>query len=75
MTFQTEFNVDDVVVFTGQSEEQRRWGNNDDATESLIVGKEYIVESVVRYSQHAKLKLRNKSGRFNSVCFDLVGVI
>ena len=75
MTFQTEFNVDDVVVFTGQSEEQRRWGNNDDANEFLIVGKEYVVESVVRYSQHTKLKLRNKNGRFNSVCFDLVGVL
>ena len=75
MKYTTEFNVDDVVVFNGQTEEQRRWGGNDDANEFLIVGKEYIVESVVRHTWHTKLKLRNKNGRFNSVCFDLVGVI
>ena len=71
----THFQPDDIVVFKGQTEEQRRWGNNDDANEFLIVGKEYIVDSVVIYSQHSKLKLRNKNGRFNSVCFELVGVI
>ena len=71
----TRFQPDDVVVFTGQTDAQRRWGGNDDANEFLIVGREYIVESVVTYSQHTKLKLRNKNGRFNSVCFDLVGVI
>jgi len=71
----THFQPDDVVVFKGQSDAQRRWGNNDDANEFLIIGREYIVESVVIYSQHTKLKLRNKNGRFNSVCFDLVGVI
>ena len=71
----THIQPDDIVVFTGQSEAQRRWGGNDDANEFLIVGKEYVVESVVIYSQHTKLKLRNKNGRFNSVCFDLVGVL
>ena len=71
----THFQPDDIVVFTGQSEAQRRWGGNDDANEFLIVGKEYVVESVVIHSQHTKLKLRNKNGRFNSVCFDLVGVL
>ena len=71
----THFQPDDIVVFTGQSEAQRRWGGNDDANEFLIVGKEYVVESVVIHSQHTKLKLRNKNGRFNSVCFNLVGVI
>ena len=71
----TYFMPDDVVVFTGQTKEQQNWGGNDDANEFLIVGREYVVESVVRHSQHTKLKLRNKNGRFNSVCFDLVGVI
>ena len=71
----THFQPDDIVVFTGQSEAQRRWGGNEDANKFLIVGKEYVVESVVIYSQHTKLKLRNKNGRFNSVCFDLVGVL
>ena len=71
----THFQPDDIVVFTGQSEAQRRWGGNDDANEFLIVGKEYVVESVDVRSQHTKLKLRNKNGRFNSVCFDLVGVL
>ena len=60
-----------VVEYIGCSQEQIRWGNNDDPTLSLIVGKEYIIEKVNVHSQHTKIKLYNKVGWFNSVCFKL----
>jgi len=59
----------DIVEYVGCSIEQIRWGNNDDPRSILIVGKEYIVEQVDIHSQHTKVKLRHKSGWFNSVCF------
>ena len=60
----------DVVEYIGCSKEQIRWGNNDDPDQSfLIVGREYIVDGVEVRSQHTKLTVLNKSGRFNSVCF------
>jgi len=68
----TKFIPGDRVVFRGQSDEQRRWGNNSDAS-FLIVGKIYIVDQVEVHSHHTKLKLRNKQGMFNSVCFGLAG--
>ena len=60
-----------VVEYTGCSKEQIRWGNNDDPTLSLVVGKEYTIEKVDVHSQHTKIKLYNKVGWFNSVCFKL----
>ena len=60
-----------VVEYTGCSQEQIRWGNNDDPTLSLVVGKEYTIEKVDVRSQHTKIKLYNKVGWFNSVCFEL----
>jgi len=60
-----------VVEYTGCSQEQIRWGNNDDPTLSLVVGKEYTIEKVDVHSQHTKIKLYNKVGWFNSVCFKL----
>ena len=60
-----------IVEYTGCSQEQIRWGNNDDPTLSLVVGKEYTVEKVDVHSQHTKIKLYNKIGWFNSVCFKL----
>ena len=59
----------DTVQYIGCSDEQVRWGNNDDPRSYLIVGKEYIVEEVDVHSQHTKIKLYNKVGWFNSVCF------
>jgi len=60
----------DTVEYIGCSKEQINWGGNDDPSQSfLIVGHEYIVESVKVYSQHTKITVLNKSGRFNSVCF------
>ena len=61
----------DIVQYIGCSDEQVRWGNNNDPRSYLIVGKEYIVEKVDVHSQHTKIKLYNKVGWFNSVCFEI----
>ena len=61
----------DIVEYLGCSEEQIRWGNNDDPRSFLIVGKEYTIEKVDVHSQHTKIKLYNKMGWFNSVCFEV----
>ena len=60
-----------VVEYIGCSQEQIKWGNNDDPTSYLIVGEEYLIEKVNVHSQHTKIKLYNKMGWFNSVCFKL----
>jgi hypothetical protein len=60
-----------VVEYTGCSEEQIKWGSNDDPTLCLTVGEEYLIEKVDVHSQHTKIKLYNKIGWFNSVCFKL----
>jgi len=62
----------DTVEYLGCSDEQVRWGNNDDPRSFLIVGKEYVIEKVDVHRQHTKIKLYNKMGWFNSVCFRLV---
>ena len=61
----------DTVEYIGCSLEQINWGNNDDLRSSLIIGKEYIIEKVDVHSQHTKIKLYNKMGWFNSVCFEV----
>jgi hypothetical protein len=70
--YQTSFKPGDIVVFNGQTKEQKNWGGNDDANSYLILGREYEVETVVTHSWHTKLILRYVSGRFNSACFGLV---
>ena len=59
----------DTVEYIGCSKEQVKWGNNDDPRSCLILGKEYIIEKVDVHKQHTKIKLYNKMGWFNSVCF------
>ena len=61
----------DVVEYIGCSQEQINWGNNDDPRSFLIVGKEYTIEKVDVHSQHTKIRLYNKVGWFNSVCFQV----
>tara|TARA_Y100000004_G_scaffold183043_1_gene230412 strand:- start:75 stop:500 length:426 start_codon:yes stop_codon:yes gene_type:complete len=61
----------DIVEYLGCSQEQINWGNNDDPRSFLIVGKEYTIEKVDVHSQHTKIKLYNKMGWFNSVCFEV----
>lgn len=60
--------VGDVVEYIGCSKEQIRWGNNDTPS-MLIVGREYFVSYVEVHSQHTKISIQNKQGKFNSVCF------
>ena len=75
-SYTPQFKPGDVVEFTGQTIEQKRWGNNDDAYASdLIVGRHYIVDGVFPHHWHTKLSLRQTTGSFNSVCFALVGEI
>jgi hypothetical protein len=61
----------DIVEYLGCSQEQINWGNNDDPRSFLIVGREYTIEKVDVHSQHTKVKLYNKMGWFNSVCFEV----
>lgn len=73
MSYSPEFREGDTVVFRGETEAQRRWGGNDDGQSLLIVGRTYVVEKVETHSWHTKLHLAHVRGRFNSVCFGLVG--
>lgn len=59
----------DIVEYIGCSDEQVRWGRNDDPRAFLIIGRHYTIEKVQVYSQHTKVKLEHKEGMFNSVCF------
>lgn len=58
----------DWVTFCGCTEEQSRWGNNDEP-DMLEVGKAYEIEKVESHAWHTKLKLVDIDGKFNSVCF------
>jgi len=65
-------NIGDTVRYIGCTNEQVNWGSNDDPRSFLIIGREYIVENVEVHSSHTKVSLRNKWGKFNSVCFEVV---
>lgn len=65
-----DLNVGDSVKFTGCTIEQINWGSNDDPTNVLNVGNQYIIEQVEIHSQHTKIKLKNINGKYNSVCFE-----
>lgn len=65
-----DMRIGDKVVFTGCSEEQKKWGGNDDPKGKLVVGEEYIVSAVERHTWHTKISLEGVAGWFNSVCFD-----
>lgn len=62
--------VGDNVKFLGCSKEQIQWGNNDDPTGILVIGKTYTISKIEVHSQHTKISLEGIVGRFNSVCFD-----
>ena len=64
--------VGDLVEYLGCSKEQIQWGNNDDPRSFLIIGQYYTIEEVSVHSQHTKVKLSNKLGMFNSVCFRVI---
>lgn len=66
------FKVGDQVKYLGHTEEQVRWGSNDNPKGLLFEGDVYYVERVEIHSWHTKLYLRGVYGKFNSVCFEKV---
>jgi len=63
------FRHGDKVIYLGCTQEQIRWGGNDDPSKILIEGAVYYVEKIEVHSSHTKLTLRGVYGKFNSVCF------
>lgn len=63
----------DVVEYVGASDEQVRWGGNDDPRPLLSLGAHYRVSDVEVHSWHTKVTLDRVQGRFNSVHFRPVG--
>lgn len=66
------FKFGDRVKYIGSTEDQVRWGNNDNPKGILIEGDTYYVERVEIHSQHTKLYLRGVYGKYNSVCFEKI---
>ncbi|NDB85842.1 MAG: hypothetical protein EB127_24555 [Alphaproteobacteria bacterium] len=64
------FKVGDKVRYTGSTEVQVRWGNNDNPVDVLFEGDTYYVERIEIHTWHTKLYLRGVYGKFNSVCFE-----
>lgn len=63
------------VVFLGASDDQVRWGGNDDPRIQCIKNTTYAIEAVDIHSFHTKLKLKYIDGWFNSVSFEKVGEV
>jgi hypothetical protein len=57
------------VIYIGATDEQVRWGGNDDPRGLLTEGQTYTVEKTEVHSWHTKIKLSGVAGWFNSVCF------
>jgi hypothetical protein len=66
------FKIGDIVKYIGCSQDQVKWGPNDDPRGILIEGDKYYVEKIEVHSWHTKLQLRGIYGKFNSVCFQKV---
>ena len=58
--------------YIGASDEQVKWGNNDDPRGLLVEGNVYEVECEEIHEWHTKYSLRGIKGAFNSVCFERV---
>ena len=66
-------SVGKAVIYTGTSEEQIKWGNNDDPRDLLVIGKTYHIQRKEVHSWSTKLWLVEfPDKKFNSVCFDEV---
>lgn len=62
-----------AVRFKGCTEDQIRWGSNDDPNGLLTPGEVYEVEKIDVHTWHTKYILKGFPGRvFNSVCFEEV---
>lgn len=62
----------DTVKFLGASQEQIKWGGNDDPNKILKIGDEYEIRSIEVHSWHTKVSLMGYSGKFNSSSFEVV---
>jgi hypothetical protein len=62
--------VKTMVRYLGATQEQIRWGGNDDSRDLLKEGELYELASVEVHNYHTKYTLVGFEGkRFNSVCF------
>lgn len=58
------------LKYIGATDEQVKWGNNDDPRGRLIEGEFYEVADKEVRSFHTKISLVGHEGKFNSVCFE-----
>ena len=66
-----QLQIGDTVEFTGWSEAQVRWGNND-TPDMLIEGRFYVVDDPDVRSSHTKVRVDGYDGWFNSVHFQAI---
>lgn len=69
-----EITVGMLVRFIGATDEQVKWGNNDDPRGVLTIGSIYEVSEVEVHSWHTKIQLVSSVDdelKFNSVCFEI----
>lgn len=66
------FTVGQHVRYIGASDEQVRWGGNDDPRPLLTEGETYEIIGVAVHSWHTKLAVKGFDGWFNSVSFEAV---
>ena len=59
------------VKYIGASDEQVKWGSNDDPRGTLTEGEAYEVKTWKTHTQHTKITLLDYPDlKFNSVCFE-----
>ena len=63
------FKKGDKVIFISATDDQVKWGSNDDPRKILEEDKIYEIESIEVHHWHTKIKLAGVQGRFNSVHF------
>src|SRR5688572_1417702 len=59
----------DKVMFIGASEDQVKWGGNDDPNKIMKEGDIVEIETVEVHSWHTKLYFVGLTGKYNSVSF------
>lgn len=67
-----------LVRFLGTTDQQVKWGNNDDPRGILTIGSIYEVSEVEVHNWHTKIQLVSSIDdnlKFNSVCFEIVDTI
>jgi hypothetical protein len=57
------------IKFIGASDDQVKWGSNDDPRDVLKINEIYTIKEVEVHSWHTKIYLEEAPGKFNSVHF------